>query len=261
MLKYNMKSCLAPFLIIFLFLLMYTSVIIYMYDPKIADMFDAYREMMPEMMAAMGMSGVAASLLEWMKVYLYGFIMLLFPLIFIIVAVNKLVMSFIDNGSLAGILATSNSRGKIIVTQFLSLILWLLFLMTCMTVVGIVSAQVFFPGDLDIVRYLALNAGTFTLWYAVAGIAFFASCVSSDSKYYYCFGAGIPILLFFLNMLAGMGENLEFLKYMTIYTLLPADGLIAGDGEAIAPCFILFIIGSALFAAGGVYFTKRDLSL
>ena len=50
---------------------MYTSVIIYMYDPEIAKMFDAYREMMPEMMAAMGMEGMASSLLEWIKVYLF----------------------------------------------------------------------------------------------------------------------------------------------------------------------------------------------
>ena len=145
MLKHNFKTCLVPFIIIFAFLVMYTTVIIYMYDPEIAKMFDAYREMMPEMMAAMGMGGIASSLLEWIKVYLYGFIMLLFPLIFIIIAVNKLIMGFIDNGSMAGILATPNSRGKIIVTQLLSLYVWLFLLMVCVTVVGFVSADVMFP--------------------------------------------------------------------------------------------------------------------
>lgn len=43
----------------------------------------------------------------------------------IIIAVNKLVMGFIDNGSMAGILSTPNSRGKIIITQLLSLYIWL----------------------------------------------------------------------------------------------------------------------------------------
>ena len=261
MLKHNLKACLIPFIIILLFLVMYTSVIIYMYDPEIAKMFDAYREMMPEMMAAMGMEGMASSLLEWIKVYLYGFIMLLFPLIFIIIAVNKLVMGFIDNGSLAGILATPNSRGKIIVTQLLSLYMWLFILMACVTAVGLVSANAMFPDELDVEKYLCLNAGTLMLWFAVAGITFLAACIFSDAKYYYFFGAGIPILFFFLNMLGNMGEDLEFLKYTTIYSLLPADKLIAGNSEAVLPCMILLLISVVLSAAGGIWFTKRDLSL
>ena len=125
MLKHNFKACLVPFIIIFAFLVMYTTVIIYMYNPELAEMLQGYQKALPEMMAAVGMTGVAASLIEWIQIYLYGFIMLLFPLIFIIIAVNKLVMGFIDNGSMAGILATPNSRGKIIITQLLSLYIWL----------------------------------------------------------------------------------------------------------------------------------------
>lgn len=261
MLKHNLKACLIPFIIILLFLVMYTSVIIYMYDPEIAKMFDAYREMMPEMMAAMGMEGMASSLLEWIKVYLYGFIMLLFPLIFIIIAVNKLVMGFIDNGSMAGILATSNSRGKIIITQLLSLYIWLFILMVCVTAVGIVSANMLFPDELDIEKYLCLNAGTLMLWFAVASITFLASCIFSDAKYYYFFGAGLPILFFFFNMMGNMGENLEFFNYITIYSLLPADKLIAGNSQALRPCLILLLISIVLSAVGGIWFTKRDLSL
>lgn len=261
MIKHNFKSCLVPFIIIFAFLVMYTTVIIYMYDPKLAEMLEGYQEALPEMMAAVGMTGVAASLIEWIQIYLYGFIMLLFPLIFIIIAVNKLVMGFIDNGSMAGILATPNSRGKIIITQLLSLYVWLLFLMFCITTVGIVSANTMFPEELDIGKYIWLNVGTLMLWFAVASITFLAACIFSDAKYYYFLGAGVPILFFFFNMMGNMGEDLEFFKYATIYSLLPADKLIAGDSEAILPCIILLLICIVLSAVGGIYFTKRDLTL
>ena len=96
----------------------------------------------------------------------------------IIIAVNKLVMGFIDNGSLAGILATPNSRGKIIVTQLLSLYIWLIILMVCVTAVGLVSANAMFPDELNVEKYLYLNAGTLMLWFAVAGITFLAACIS-----------------------------------------------------------------------------------
>lgn len=261
MLKHNFKACLVPFIIILAFLVMYTTVIIYMYNPELAEMIQGYQEALPEMMAAVGMTGVAASLIEWIQIYLYGFIMLLFPLIFIIIAVNKLVMGFIDNGSLAGILATPNSRGKIILTQLLSLYIWLVILMACVTAVGIVSANMLFPEELDIGKYLCLNAGTLILWFAVASITFLASCLFSDAKYYYFLGAGIPILFFFFNMMGNMGEDLEFFKYATIYSLFPADKLIAGNSEAVLPCIILLLICIVLSAVGGIYFTKRDLSL
>ena len=170
-------------------------------------------------------------------------------------------MGFIDNGSLAGILATPNSRGKIIVTQLLSLYIWLFLLMVCVTVVGILSANVLFPDELNVEKYLYLNIGTLMLWFAVASITFLAACIFSDAKYYYFFGAGIPILFFFLNMLANMGENLEFLKYTTIYSLLPADKLIAGNSEAVLPCVVLLLVSVVFSAMGGIWFTKRDLSL
>ena len=63
--KHNFKSCLVPFIIIFLFLVTYTSVIIYMYNPEVAELLDAYQELMPEVMSAMGMNGIASSLIEW----------------------------------------------------------------------------------------------------------------------------------------------------------------------------------------------------
>lgn len=261
MLKQNLKSCLVPFIIIFAFLVMYTTVIIYMYNPELAEMIEGYQAALPEMMAAFGMTGIASSLLEWIQIYLYGFIMLLFPLIFIIIAVNKLVMGYVDNGSLAGILATPNSRGKIILTQLLSLYLWLFILMACITCVGVISANVLFPDELDISKYLCLNAGTLMLWFAVAGITFFAACIFSDAKYYYFVGAGIPVLFFFFHMMGNMGEDLEFLKYATIYSLLPADKLITGSSEAVLPCGILFFICVVLSVAGGIYFTKKDFSL
>ena len=261
LLKHNMKVCALPCIIIFLVLSMYTSVIIYMYNPQFADMLNDYQKMMPKIMSAVGMTGIARTLIEWIQIYLYGFIMLLFPLIFIIIAVNKLVMTYIDKGSMAGLLATPNSRRKIITTQLFSMYLWIAILMALISAVGLLSSHVMLPGELDAKSYLLLNLGTLMLWFAVAGIAFFAACMFSESKYYYAVGAGIPILFFLFQMMGNMGEDLEFFKYMTIYTLLPADDIVAGNADALVPCLVLLGISVLLSGAGCIIFTKRDLSL
>ena len=39
------------------------------------------------------------------------------------------------------------------------------------------------------------------------------------------------------------------------------DKLIAGNNEAVLPCVFLLVISILLSTVGGIYFTKRDLSL
>lgn len=261
LLKRNMACCLKPFLIIFAVLCMYTVVIIYMYDPKIADMLKQYQNMMPGVMAAAGMTGVASSLLEWIQIYLYGFLMLLFPLIFIIILVQKLIMGYIDNGSMASLLATQNSRRKIIVTQALSLILWIVILMSGITIVGIVGGQVMFPDELQIKNYIILNGSTLLMQLLISGIAFLTACICSQYKNYYMFGAGIPLLFFLIQAISNIGGKLENLKYITIYTLLPTSKIISGEGGILFQNMTMIVLIVLLFGSGIWWFCRRDLAL
>lgn len=261
LLKRNMVSCVKPFIIILAVLCMYTLVIMYMYNPELAEMMQDWQEALPGVMEAVGMSGVATNLLEWMQIYLYGFLMLLFPLIFTIIVVHKLLMSYIDNGSMANILATPNSREKIIRTQALSIIIWMTILMTALTIVGIFGAQIMFPDELNIKRYIMLNASTLLMQLLVCGIAFLGACISTESKTYYALGAGLPLIFFLLQMISNMGEKLENLKYVTIYTLLPATEIVQGKSGALGSNLIMAGLAMILFAIGMEWFKRRDLSL
>jgi len=48
---------------------------------------------------------------------------------------------------------------------------------------------------------------------------FVSSCIVSDTKYNVAFGAGIPIFMYVLQMLANVGGNAEKAKYFTFFTL------------------------------------------
>lgn len=259
LLKRNLKSCAIPFLIIFAFLCLYTTVIIYMYNPELSAMLSDYQKALPEMMSAVGMSGIATNLLEWIQIYLYGFIMLLFPLIFVIILVNKLLMNYIDNGSMANILATPNSRSKIIRTQLLSMFIWLTILMIAVSTLGIAYCQMEFSGQLEITRYIILNICTLFLWFAIGSISFCTACFVSESKYYYLIGAGLPIAFFMFQMLGNMGEELECFKYISLYSLLPADKIVSGANDFWLPVMALLGITIILSIIGSYHFKKRDL--
>ena len=74
---------------------------------------------MPEMMAAFGMTSIGDTLIEFLSAYLYGFLFMILPMVFSIMLANKLIMGYIDNGSMAYLLATPNTRFKIVFTQAL----------------------------------------------------------------------------------------------------------------------------------------------
>lgn len=173
---------------------MYTTVIIYMYDPELAHMLNDYQQALPGMMTAVGMTGIAGNLTEFVHIYLYGFIMLVFPVIFLIILGNKLLAHYVDTGSMAVLLSTPNSRIRILVTQLLTLLLETALLIALITAIGIVSCESLFPGELDIPVYLKLNAALLLLHLMLGGIGFLPACIFNDSKWYFFVGAGLLIL-------------------------------------------------------------------
>lgn len=84
-------------LIIFcLILTMYTTIMISMYDPELGSALEVFSKSMPEIMAMVGMSGTPDTLVDFIAEYLYGFIMIVFPLIFgIILSLRLLVKRLI----------------------------------------------------------------------------------------------------------------------------------------------------------------------
>ncbi|MGL5978303.1 MAG: ABC transporter permease, partial [Erysipelotrichaceae bacterium] len=201
----NMRQMMLPFVVILSVLIMYGGIIIYMYDPALINMLNDFQNLMPEMMQAFGMMGATNSLLAFCGTYLYGFLMLLFPLVFIVMMGNSYVMKYVDKGSLTVLLTSKNSRKKVIVTQAFSLLFatTILLLITTLSFIGI--AVLLFPGELEITKFIILNVNLWLVQLVVAGIVFLAACIANENKYFYSIAVGIPLFFFLTNMLANMG--------------------------------------------------------
>ena len=87
--KREMKNSIKLLLILAAVMAIYISIIIYMYEPEMMALLDDYAKAMPEIMAAMGMNAGATDLLGFMISYLYGFILLVFPMVFCILRSNS----------------------------------------------------------------------------------------------------------------------------------------------------------------------------
>ena len=127
---------------------MYVYIIISMYDPKMMEMMDNFAKLMPELMAAMGMTTDTANLMAFMISYLYGFILLIFPMVFSILRGHGLVAAYVDKGSMASLLAAPVKRRTIILTQMAALISGIVILVVYSTVLEYACAGGLFPGEL-----------------------------------------------------------------------------------------------------------------
>lgn len=222
---------------------------------------DNFAEAMPELMAAVGMTINSATLLGFMASYLYGFILLVFPMVFCILRGNALIAKYVDKGSMASLAAAPVKRRTIALTQMKVLISGIVLLILYITVLELICAESSFPGELDLKALLVLNGGLFCLHLFIGSICFLSSCIFSDTKYSVAFGAGIPAFMYVLQMLANVGEKAEKAKYFTFFTLFHPDDIIAGESRAIAGIFLLLAGAVILFVSGILVFEKKDMHI
>ena len=259
--KREMKGSIKLFVIFNAIITMYVCIIISMYDPEMMETLNGFVEAMPELMASVGMNAGATNLLDFMISYLYGFILLIFPMVFSILRGNGLIAKYVDKGSLVTLVAAPVKRRTIAFTQMCVLISGVALILIYVTGLEIIVAHLSFPGELVIENLLKLNVGLMCLHLFIAGICFLSSCVFSDTKYSIAFGAGIPALMYVLQMLANAGEKAEAVKYFTFFTLFDANGIVAGEGSAMIGVVIFLVGAILLFGAGITAFCKKDLHI
>lgn len=259
--KREMKNSVKMLVIFGAVITMYVTIIIGMYEPEMMASLDQFYKLMPEVMASVGMSAGATTLIGFMISYLYGFILLLFPMIFCILRGNGLVAKYADKGSMVTLLAAPVKRRTVAVTQMSVLISGILLLMIYVTGLEIAIAEADFPGELVISELLKLNTALICLQLFIGSICFLASCVFSDTKYSIAFGAGVPVLMYVLQMLANSGKKAETAKYFTFFTFFNANGVVAGESDTIIGTAVLGVGAVILYATGITVFCKKDLHI
>jgi ABC-2 type transport system permease protein len=201
-----------------------------------------------------------SSLVGFMSNSFYALMAILFPMVYSIVVGNNLIAKKVDDGSMAGYLSTPVSRKKIVVSSALYFILSLLFMWVVVTVLGIVVANAFQPGELDKDKFFMLNIGAFLYHFAISSICFAASCVFNTSKNSLLIGAGIPLYCYVISLFIKMSDDLDWMKYITLNTLFDTKAIIRGEGYTIQ-FVVLILIGVVLYITGIEVFKKKNLPL
>ena len=249
-------------LLLFMFVLsLYFLSIIWMFNPSLGRALQQMAEAMPDMMAMFGMDAAGPALTSYLTSYLYGMLMLVLPLLFMIILANRLVSRHVDKGSMVFLLAAPVSRKRVALTQLCVLLTCMVSLIAFCTVFGIAASTAFYPGELDLAAFIRVNAGVLCLHFFIGGLFFFTSCCFNESRTNLGVCSGVAIVSYLLQMLANIGNELEPLKYITFFSLFDSGGLLAGEMDAYLMAAVLFAAGLVLYVASIILFDKRDLPI
>jgi len=241
-------------------LTMYMTVMLSMYDPEGIAGLRAVVEAFPaELRAAMGFDALATDLTGYLASWLYGMLMVGFPMVYSIILGNRLIALMVDNGSFAYLLSTPRPRVTIVITQGIYALASHLLLFSLVFVIGVTAAGAMFPGQLDILAFFRLNVTTMLVNMVVMMISFFFSCLFNETRLSLGFGSGVPIMFLLMNMLGG-GTGLEILSNASIFGFYDPVRLVGG--ESVGGVNLIYIgIIMALLASGILIFNKKRLPL
>ena len=260
LLKATLKVNWTMALGITLFIMIYISTSISMFNPESAEFIDSMMKVMPEgLMKALGFINLGTDLTQYLANYLYGFIFLVFPFIYTSVVANRIIAKHVDSGSMAYLLATPNTRIKITLTQAIYMIVSTSAIFMVLTGIGIAMCAGMYPGMLKIGLFIVLNLVTLAATLVVSGISFFFSCLFNETRLSLAFGVGIPLLFVVFRMVHSLSEKIDWLKYLTVYTVVDIERLLSGGSYAIIATLILLGVTAVLYAAGIIIFNKKSL--
>lgn len=240
---------------------MYVAIMVNLYDPAMRSALDNLSKTMPQLMSALGIHPDSSGLLGFLITYLYGFILLLFPMLYSVIRANGLVARYVERGSIVSLLAAPVKRSTVALTQLTVLVGGLSLLIIYTTVLELVLGKLSFPHEPLGGGLLRLNLGLWALQMLIAGISFFASSVFNESRLSLGFGAGLPTVMLLLKMLSDMSPRVDKLRWLTFFSLYDPKRLVVGDLNAWLSISILLLLAILLMLMAVVDFARKDLHI
>lgn len=226
------------------------------YEPQ-AELFSVLPQSVRQ---AFGVELRAVPVTDFLGGYFYGSVALLLPLVYSVPAAARIVAGRLENGMMAYLLSTPNTREKIIFSQiyYLGISLFVMFF----TVFAAGCAVGAFWGEkLSVAVFALMNLGAFCLHFFLAGICFFVSCICNDRRISWMIGSGISILFYLIRVLANLGGVFDYLKFLTFFSLFSPRVLSEGSVMFAWEYPLLILAGLLCYWFGSRLFRKRDLPI
>lgn len=191
---------------------------------------------------------------------IFSFIGPIMLIIFMTSMANYAIVGEIGKGTIELTLAQPISRLKIFFSRLFTAVLNLTVFSAVMTF-AVVPLASFHNIDYTLDNFLKMGIIVFLFGFAVLGIAiFFSALFSERGKASFATG-GVLILMYVVNVVSGLKENLDKLKYFSFFHYY-TPGTVLGKGQFIDYSFPVFLGAGLMFMLAAAYwFNRRDIAV
>lgn len=259
--KQEIKNIYKSFLIFLGIITMYTVIIITMYDPNLQSILDQFSNSVPALFEAFGMSNSSNNLLSFLINYLYGFILILIPLFYIIYMSYKLVSHHIDTKSLTYLLSTSIPRAVIIQTQLAIMFLMNFIFSIYITIIITITSILLFPGEINIINLLILNFGLCTFITLLGSLIFLIASLSKDGRTAIAYSSLFVVISYLINILTSMSNKVSILKSISIFQLFQVSNYSTYNIDNYLYISLMITISLIVSIITINYYSNRDFEL
>lgn len=262
MLKRELKVNLKSF-IIWTSILLGMFLIVYLMYPAIINSgsIDAMDEMMnmfpDEMLKAFNMDiSSMDSAYGWLKTEGFVFVYLIVGVYASIMGSNILLKEESEK-TIEYLNSLPVKRRDILKSKVICSIIYIILMIILMGIFNYIGLEL--SGDFDRLQFLLLSITPLFISLPLFGINLFISTFFKKTKKTFGIGLGIAFLSYFLQILSEMSEEVEFLKYFTVYTLGDLRNVIVDI--SINPLFILisFILTILFIGLSFIKYERKEL--
>lgn len=191
---------------------------------------------------------------------IFSFIWPILVVIFAVSLANYAIVTEIGKGTIELTLAQPISRLKLFVTRYLTSVL-LLASFTAITIFSIFPIAELFNIEYRIDHFMKMGLVAFLFAVSVLSIGFLSSAIFSEKGKANFTAAGIIIVMYVLNVVSGLKEGLENLKYLSFFHYY-APGTVLTKSVFVDYTFWVFLGCIVVTAtAAAFWFNKRDIAV
>ena len=243
-----------------LIFMLYGSISISMFDPESTEILQNMLDLLPEsVIRVMGFDNLGGDMTHYLSNYLYGFIYIIFPMIFSIMIGTKLIAKHVDRGSMNYLITMPYTRTQIVVTQLVFFLSSFLLMIVINVGVMLLMSELMFSGLLDIPAFLKLNLITILVHFLMMGICFIFSVVFSDASYSTGVSSGILVFFFVMQMLHKISDKTDFMKYFSPYALIQVKAIIEVDFPVWIWTVVLVIVSISIYILAIQLFQRKNI--
>jgi len=214
-------------------------------------------EVMHEMLYNMGFGSPTGDSALFFIAGLYPMAAVLFPMVYFIFVIHKIMSRSVDNSSMAAFLSSGIKRNHYTITAGVFVAISLVAMFTVIFVVG--GLGLLFWGSFNWLYWLNLNVSFLLVNLAVASLCFLFSSTFPASKLGLALTIVFPILFLIFNMLA---EYADFFRFMTAYGWIDAPGIALGTFNLWWVAMLVYIcVSTILVTISVLLYRRKQLSI